>query len=330
MSCHRQAPGRKTDEGTGCMSRVLAVRSLSKSYGDTCAVCGLSFSAHRGEILGLLGPNGAGKTTAIRIIMGIVGADSGSVRMTFDDNSGRRDPRRIGYLPEERGLYEEARVLDNLRYLGRLRGMKPKEAVRRARRWLDRLDLGGWSDRKLQQLSKGMQQKVQFIAAVLHRPDLVVLDEPFAGLDPINQDVFRREIASLRQRGMTVVLSSHQMNLVEELCDRICMLHEGRRVLYGDLADIKRQHPQAMVSVRHKPGADISFVRRFSGVSAVESDAGVLNFRYRTSQGTNRLLDELSRRLHIDEISVQTPPLHDIFTSTVRQGGEPGEGIDTA
>lgn len=223
---------------------VLEVESVVKQYHRKTAVDGVSFSVQRGEILGFLGPNGAGKTTTLRMIMGITAPDSGRVTFRIE---GMQDPhrvpkQRIGYLPEERGLYKEARVMDVLLFLASIKGMRRDEARRKALEWLERFELSAYATAKIEELSKGMAQKVQFIAAILHEPDLVVLDEPFSGLDPVNQNVFREEIRRLADRGAAILLSSHQMNLVEETCDRIFLINNGRRVLYGTLVDIKAQH----------------------------------------------------------------------------------------
>ena len=223
---------------------VLEVESVVKQYHRKTAVDGVSFSVQRGEILGFLGPNGAGKTTTLRMIMGITAPDSGRVTFRIE---GMQDPhrvpkQRIGYLPEERGLYKEARVMDVLLFLASIKGMRRDEARRKALEWLERFELSAYATAKIEELSKGMAQKVQFIAAILHEPDLVVLDEPFSGLDPVNQNVFREEIRRLADRGTAILLSSHQMNLVEETCDRIFLINNGRRVLYGTLVDIKAQH----------------------------------------------------------------------------------------
>lgn len=223
---------------------ILHVDSVVKTYHRKTAVDSVSFSVRRGEILGFLGPNGAGKTTTLRMIMGITAPDSGSISFHLDGvTEPHRVPKsRIGYLPEERGLYKEARVMDILLFLASIKGMGRETAKKRALEWLERFELGAYANAKVEELSKGMAQKVQFIASVIHEPDFVVLDEPFSGLDPVNQDVFREEIHRLAERGAAVLLSSHQMNLVEETCDRIFLINNGQRVLYGTLPDIKAQY----------------------------------------------------------------------------------------
>jgi len=213
------------------METILDVKGLTKSFGNKKAVDNISLSVTRGEVMGLLGPNGAGKTTAIRMIMGIMAPDAGEISFNFGDGPQPLDKSRIGYLPEERGLYDDARVIENLLYLAGLKGMPAAEARREALQWLERLDLGAYANQKLEKLSKGMQQKVQFIASILHRPVLVLFDEPFSGLDPVNQDVIKEIIRELRDGGTTVLLSAHQMNMVEELCDSIFLINHGREVL---------------------------------------------------------------------------------------------------
>lgn len=226
---------------------ILSVDDVVKRFQRKTAVDGVSFAVGKGEIVGFLGPNGAGKTTTLRMIMGITAPDSGTI--VYHGAHGRTaggsiaiPKHRVGYLPEERGLYKEARVLEILLFLGGIKGLRPDVIKERALRWLHHFELGDYVNAKVNELSKGMAQKVQFIAAVLHEPELIVLDEPFSGLDPVNQDLFRDEIRRLAEGGAAVLLSSHQMNLVEEMCDRIFLINSGRRVLYGPLVDIKGQY----------------------------------------------------------------------------------------
>ncbi len=218
---------------------VIRVEHLQKSYGGVEAVKDLSFEVERGEIFGLLGPNGAGKTTTIRILMDIVKADGGTALVLGQAPGGARE--RVGYLPEERGLYRNLRVGECLTYLGQLKGLPRATAQRRATELLARVELAEWNKKKVHELSRGMQQKVQLIASLLHDPALVILDEPFQGLDPVNAEMVRDIIRELRGRGVTVILSAHEMSQVEALCDRIALIDHGRAVLYGALTDLKRQ-----------------------------------------------------------------------------------------
>jgi ABC-2 type transport system ATP-binding protein len=216
---------------------VLSVRSIRKAFKDRVAVDDLSFDVQPGEIFGFLGPNGAGKTTTLRMILGITRPDAGAVQFEGRDQV---DRSRIGYLPEERGLFEDQKVIDTLGYLGELRGLAPRDARAAGAAWLERLGLADRTKSKLSELSKGMQQKVQFAAAVLHAPALAVLDEPFSGLDPLNQELFLEIVRELRDRGTTVLFSAHQLNLVERLCDRFLLIARGREVLSGSLEAMRR------------------------------------------------------------------------------------------
>jgi len=211
---------------------VLSVQGIHKEFKDRVAVDALSFEVRRGEIFGFLGPNGAGKTTSLRMILGITRPDRGAV--AFDGAPGV-DRARIGYLPEERGLFEDQKVLDTLGYLGELRGMSPRVAREAGTLWLERLGLADRAKSKINELSKGMQQKIQFAGAVLHAPTLAILDEPFSGLDPLNQELFLSVVRELRDQGTTVLFSAHQLNLVERLCDRFLLIARGKEVLTGSL-----------------------------------------------------------------------------------------------
>ena len=218
----------------------LAVENVTKRYGDTVAVDDVSFEATPGRILGLLGPNGAGKTSTIRMITYIMAPDAGTVR--FDGRAvGPWSQQRMGYLPEERGLYKRLRVREQLVYLGTLKGLSRAEAAERAGHWLDRFDAADWADLKTEELSKGMQQKVQFIATLLHDPSLLIFDEPFSGLDPINADLLRDIILELRRDDRTILFASHRMEQVEQLCDDICLMAQGDVVLQGALREVKER-----------------------------------------------------------------------------------------
>ena len=219
---------------------VLVLDRVTKRFAGHTAVDSLSLSVARGAIYGLLGPNGAGKTTTIRMILDIIAPDAGSVRLFGEPGGGRTHTARIGYLPEERGLYRKMRVLDVLVFLAEVKGVERRAARAQATEWLERLGLGAWRLRRIDELSKGMQQKVQFISTILHEPELVILDEPFAGLDPVNAQVVKDAVLELTRRGVTILFSTHIMEQAEKLCDELCIIARGRKLVEGALSDIKR------------------------------------------------------------------------------------------
>jgi len=219
---------------------ILVLDSVTKRFAGHTAVDGLSLAIPPGLIYGLLGPNGAGKTTTIRMILDIIRPDAGSVRLFGDSGSARDHSARVGYLPEERGLYRKMRVLDVLIFLAEMKGVERRVARARAVAWLERTGLGPWRLRRIDELSKGMQQKVQFVSTLLHEPALVVLDEPFAGLDPVNTQLLKDVVLELRHGGATVLFSTHIMEQAEKLCDQLCIISRGRKLVDGSLSDIKR------------------------------------------------------------------------------------------
>jgi ABC-2 type transport system ATP-binding protein len=224
------------------MSDPVVVDRVTKRFAGHTAVNAFSLSVPAGVIYGLLGPNGAGKTTSIRMILDIIEPDEGVVQLFGEHGGGRTQSARIGYLPEERGLYRRMRVLDVLVFLAEMKGVERRAAKAKALGWLERLGLADWRLRRIDELSKGMQQKVQFISTVLHDPELVVLDEPFAGLDPLNAQVMKDTVLELRRRGVTILFSTHIMEHAEKLCDELCIIARGRKLVAGALSDIKRTH----------------------------------------------------------------------------------------
>ena len=299
---------------------ILTVDGIGKRFEELRAVDGVSFSVDRGEILGFLGPNGAGKTTALRMILGIFRPDEGTIRFSIDHETPAATNERTGYLPEERGLYSDAKVLDLLVYFGELKGLARAECRQRAHQWLKRFDLVAWETKKVEKLSKGMQQKVQFIAAVLHKPDFIVLDEPFSGLDPVNQNLLHEIIVGLKEDGAAVLLSSHRMNLVEELCDRIFLIHQGKRVLYGDLDEIKDGHGEHTVRMRFS--GDGSPIAGLPGVSDLHLEEGRAGFTLARDVSPDEFVRSIPESIEIRALSVDRPPLHDIFVRTI-EGGTP-------
>jgi len=299
---------------------IIQVQDLVKRYGDFVAVDHLSFEVNRGEIFGLLGPNGAGKTTTIRVIMDILQPDEGSVAV-LGQPPGQANTQ-IGYLPEERGLYRKLKVLDNLVYLAELKGVSRPAARKRATALLEQMQLEEWATHKVKDLSQGMQQRLQLVASLVHDPEVLFLDEPFQGLDPINVERVKGFVADLHQEGKTIVLSSHQMNLVEVLCDRILLINRGRAVLYGPLAEIKREHaPNTIrVCVPHVPVG-------LPGVVGVEPDDGAFNLALAEGTSPQEVLRVLvDRDVEIQSFEVSPVPLEDIFVAVV-SGEEENDGL---
>lgn len=302
---------------------ILSVNGVEKSFKGVKVVDDLTFRVNKGEVMGMLGPNGAGKTTTIRMIMDIIEPDRGSI--SFSGNGhGASSKKSIGYLPEERGLYEDARTGDVLEYLGSLKGLERRVARDRALKWLQKMDLGEEVDAKISELSKGMAQKVQFIASILHEPELAILDEPFAGLDPVNQDMFRGLIKELKEKGTTILLSSHRMNMVEELCERVFMINRGREVLYGKLAEVKKDFGKELVELTYS-GEPESISDAFgANITDVELEDGSARFYIEKGYTPDRFIRELPAGIEIEEISLRKPPLHDIFVAKARGGKDEG------
>ena len=291
---------------------MIEVSNLVKRYDGFTAVDDLSFEVYRGEIFGLLGPNGAGKTTIIRVIMDIFNSDEGTVHVLGQPPGAARE--QIGYLPEERGLYRDLKVLDVLIYLAELKGMPRAVARRKAHAWLAQVELAEWAGRKVRDLSRGMQQKLQFVASLVHDPELVILDEPFQGLDPINVELLKGLIQELREKGKTVVLSAHQMNLVEALCDRILLINRGKAVLYGPLEEIKQRHAPHAVRVRTTATLD-----GLPGVMRIEQRDDTLTLTLEGTTPQELLKTLVERDIPVEAFEVATVPLEEIFITVVKE-----------
>ncbi|MCX6094371.1 MAG: ATP-binding cassette domain-containing protein [Candidatus Bipolaricaulota bacterium] len=296
---------------------ALRVQGIVKDFDGLRAVDGISLEASRGEILGFLGPNGAGKTTSIRIILGIFEPDEGEISIRIGGLTGRLLKERTGYLPEERGLYSDATVLDALVYFAELKGLRRADARQRVLRWLGRFDLVPWANKKVEKLSKGMQQKVQFIAAVAHEPDLLVLDEPFSGLDPLHQDLLKDVIRELRDAGAAILLSAHQMNQVEELCDRVFLINRGRQVFYGTLDEIKSRDGEHVVRLRFEGSAES--LAALPGVESLAVRGDRASLRLGRGASPDAFVRSLPVALTVLELSVTRPPLHDIFVRAIEK-----------
>jgi ABC-2 type transport system ATP-binding protein len=299
---------------------VVRLDGVTKRYAGHTAVERLSLVVPQGSIYGLLGPNGAGKTTTIRMILNIMAPDEGTIHLLGVRSIDQDLSARVGYLPEERGLYRKMKVVDLLVFLAETRGMKRAAARLEARRWLDTLGLGEWAERKVDALSKGMQQKVQFISTVIHRPDLVILDEPFAGLDPVNSQVLRDTVVQLARQGTTVMFSTHVMEHAEKLCDAICIMARGRKVVDGPLADVKRAHGGRHVVVEVERGSDS--LRRLLADRALVAKADdrgqYAEVEMTAGAEPHRLLEALvSAGVQVNRFQVVEPSLEKIFIDKV-------------
>ncbi|MFA5308545.1 MAG: ATP-binding cassette domain-containing protein [Dehalococcoidales bacterium] len=291
---------------------AVEVNHVSKSYADKVAVSDLSFSVGQGEIFGLIGPNGAGKTTTIRMMMDIIKPDSGEVKI-LGKQLDEAAKNSLGYLPEERGLYKKQRVMDSIVYLASLKGMDPADAAAKASKLLAQMDMLVNQRKKIDELSKGMSQIIQFIVTILHDPPLIILDEPFSGLDPINTELIKTMLIDLRNRGKAVILSLHQMNQVEEMSDRILMVNKGKAVLYGDLAEIKSRYRANAVLLDYE-----GELGELPGVTEKRQHKGYIELVLDNSATPNQLLERLvASGITINRFEIATPPLNEIFLKVV-------------
>ncbi len=290
----------------------VEISHLSKSFGSTQAVADVSFEVFQGEIFGLLGPNGAGKTTCIRILLDIFKPDSGSLSILGGPMSDAKKSR-IGYLPEERGLYQDAPLEQCLLFFAALKGMNKTQAQPRLNEYLERFDLAAHRKKKVKELSKGMQQKAQVISTVLHHPELLIIDEPFSGLDPVNTQLVRDLFSDLRKGGTTIIMCTHQMHLVEELCDRLALIHQGRDVLYGRLADIRRQYATGEVRL-----AMNGPLPQLSGVTQVTPENGGYRLSLQSGIQPMDIFQALAaQKAAIEKFEIAMPSLNEIFIQVV-------------
>lgn len=293
------------------MDVYLTVDGLVKSFKNKTVLKDISFEVRKGEIMAILGPNGAGKSTTIRNIMGILYPDEGTI--TFHNYNGKDVPRqKIGYLPEERGLYKNVKVMDILLYLADLKDYPLNKARERALEYLKKFDLEGKENVNIEELSKGMGQKVQFISSILHEPEFLILDEPFSGLDPVSQEVLKREIRELANKGTAILLSSHQMNLVEEMCDRLFMIQNGQKVIYGSLDDVKTEYANFKCTIRGRN--DASELEKLPNVNRVEvRDDNEMVLYLEKDINPAQWLKTLPDQLHVQELTMDRISLHEIF-----------------
>lgn len=293
---------------------VIEVKNISKSFRDTQAVRNVSFDVPKGRIFGLLGPNGAGKTTAIRIINHILIADSGSVTINGEKVSPKTQSM-IGYMPEERGLYKKMKVGEQLIYLAQLKGLTHAEAKKKTRYWLDRFEASDWFNKEVGELSKGMSQKIQFIATIAHDPGIYIFDEPFSGLDPINSEMLKEIVIDLKEQGNTVLFSTHRMEQVEQMCDDICLFNKGKAVLKGNLRDIKQKFGKNTVNIEFE--GDHSFLDKLENVRINNRSANFAEIRVLDGQNMQNILKMAMDHAEIYKFERVEPSLTEIFISTV-------------
>jgi ABC-2 type transport system ATP-binding protein len=296
---------------------AVAIRAVTKTFGAHTAVDSLDLTVPKGSVYGFIGPNGSGKTTTLRMIMRILHPHKGEIEVLGERNQDAATDR-VGYLPEERGLYKQMKVRDVLAYYAQLKGMRKCQAAIDA--WLTQLDLSEWADKQVQALSKGMAQKVQFIAAVVTSPDLVLLDEPFSGLDPVNMEVLREAILSLRRAGTTVIFSTHDMAVAEKMCDAVFMIYRGRKVLDGTLQSVLDSHGADTIRVRL--GGAASRLEHLPGVQTVTDFGQSQELRMSAGADSQRVLAALLERAPVLHFEVTRPSLRDIFVRIARPDGE--------
>lgn len=301
---------------------MLQVEGVSKRFGEFTALDGITMEVPPGQVFGLLGPNGAGKTTLIRIITRITGPDTGRILLDGKPMT-QEDVAHLGYLPEERGLYKKMKVGEQALYLARLKGLTKADATKRLKDWFARWEIDGWWNKKVEELSKGMAQKVQFIITVLHEPKLLILDEPFSGFDPINADLIRSEILRLRNEGVTVMLSTHSMPSVEELCDNIGLIDKARLMLHGNVREIRKRYATNTYRIEYDGnrvalGNALSFTGELVGAEE-RDDHTIARVRITKGSTLNDVLRQLLPSVTIHGVQEEVPRMHDIFIRVVSE-----------
>ena len=306
------------------MSNILEVQNVVKQYGDYTALNNVSLQVPKGSIYGLLGPNGAGKTSLIRIINQITMPDSGVVFLD-GEKLNPEHVKYIGYMPEERGLYKTMKVGEQCLYLAQLKGMPEAEAKKQLKYWFEKFEIQGWWDKKIQELSKGMAQKIQFIVTVLHQPKLLILDEPFSGFDPVNANLIKDEIIELNKKGTSVIFSTHRMESVEEMCDYIALIHKSNKLIEGKLDDVKRQHRnniyQVGIITNNIEGLMVSLTQKFTiGQTNFKSLNDDLKLEvHLENHSSNELISILTQFGQVTHFMEKIPTVNDIFIQTVSQ-----------
>ena len=296
------------------MDAAISLRGIVKTFGEHRAVDDVTLDIPAGGIFGLLGPNGAGKSTTIRMIMDIIRPDTGTITV-LGKPAAENVRHHVGYLPEERGLYKKMKVLDVLEFQGSLKGANPKNARVEAKTWLEKLEIADWAEKKVEELSKGMQQKIQFAAAVLGKPKILILDEPFSGMDPVNQNLFKDRILELNRQGTTIVFSTHQMETAERLCKEIALINKGQVVLSGPLTKVKEGFGRNSVLLEYQ--GDGSFLGALPGVARIDEYGSYSEIRLESGADPQTLLRAVAGRLTVTKFEVVAPTLHNIFIEKV-------------
>ncbi|QHT59616.1 ABC transporter ATP-binding protein [Paenibacillus lycopersici] len=298
---------------------ALSLEKVYKQYGDKTAVNGISFDVEQGEIYGLLGANGAGKTTTMRMVLGLIYPDGGQIR--YDGKAYSREQlHNLGYLPEERGLYPKVKVSDQILYLAQLRGMTRKDADRNLKRWLDRFAVPEYYNKRVEELSKGNQQKIQFIASIIHNPRIVIMDEAFSGLDPVNVELLKSTVKELRDAGSCILFSTHRMEHVEELCRNITILHKSNPVLQGNLKAIKKQFPRERVILA--TDGDVSGLEAIRGVMGVKRHEYGYELLIADESAGRPILELAMAQTGVQRFEIMEPTLNEIFIKTVGEKHE--------
>jgi ABC-2 type transport system ATP-binding protein len=312
---------------------LLEIKNVVKDYASHRALDHVSLNIPRGKIFGLLGPNGAGKTSLIRIINQITGPDSGEI--IFDGEPlAPKHIGRIGYLPEERGLYKKMKIGEQMLYLAQLKGLNKKEATDRINYWFEKLDILSWWDKRVEDLSKGMQQKVQFIATVLHQPDLIILDEPFSGFDPVNANLIKDEIIELNKKGATIIFSTHRMESVEELCDHIALINRSKKILDGNINDIKNKYKNQTYKIELQSLADEKLIHienlyELKYLEQIENKTNII-IKINKDISINQVLQSLLPLAEIHQVLEIVPSINDIFIEQVTLSNNSKKEIDHA
>lgn len=299
---------------------ALEIENVTKRFGDFYAVKKLSFQIPKGTVYGLLGPNGAGKTTTIRMVMNIIIPDEGSIKV-LERSMDEEMKEKVGYLPEDRGLYPKMKVGELLVFLAELKGLTGANARKEIDFWLERFDLSEWKMKKVEELSRGMQQKLQFIVTVIHQPELIILDEPFGGLDPVNTKLLKDVMLEMKGKGRTIVFSTHRMEQVEMICDNICLINKAERVLEGNLSQIKKQYGKNTIVLDYD--GDAGFIRSFPEVEKIDDYGKFMEIKLKERSDTQALLQKLVGKVSINKYEVKEPSLNAIFIEKVG-----GKGVE--